>query len=148
MKMASTSNRRTVEKGFATRKLVWVGPLTIIAVVIVNLLIRIVAVSFFGVSDAFMYLQIPLVIGSSVFFLLLALLAFVLVGRFARRPVRFYRILAAVALVVSFLNPVMALSGGFPAPGMNVSIFWTMIVMHVVSALITVGLLTTLAIER
>jgi hypothetical protein len=31
---------------------------------------------------------------------------------------------------------------------MNLPIFWTMIVMHCVSALITISLLTTLAVEQ
>jgi hypothetical protein len=79
--------------------------------------------------------------------LVLALVAFILVGRFARRPVGFYRILALVALLISFLNPVMALVGLFPAPGMSLNIFWTMIVMHTVTALITVSLLTRFAVE-
>jgi len=124
----------------------WVGPLTIIVAALVNLVIRAIAVAFFGVPDSFVYLQAPFVIGSTLIFLLLALLAFVLVGRKASRPVRFYRILGLVALFVSFLFPVQALTGLFPAPGMNLSIFWTMIVMHTVTAIITVGLLTTLAI--
>ncbi len=92
-------------------------------------------------------MQAPFVIGSTVVFLLLALVAFILVGRFARRPLRFYRVLALVALVVSFLNPVMALVGLFPAPGMNLPTFWTMIVMHTVTAMITVSLLTRLTVE-
>lgn len=78
---------------------------------------------------------------------MLALVAFILVSRFARHPVRFYRILALLALFVSFLNPVMVLAGLFPAPGMNLPIFWTMIVMHIVTALITVSLLTRLSVE-
>lgn len=144
--MASTSTRPTFQEGFALRKLVWVGPLTIIVAALINLVIRTIAVAFFGVSDGFTYLQAPFVISSTVVFLLLALVAFVLVGRFARRPVRFYRVLALVALVVSFLNPVMALAGLLPAPGMNLHIFWTMIVMHTVTATIAVSLLTTLAV--
>ena len=59
---------------------------------------------------------------------------------------RFYRILALAALFVSFLNPIMALAGQLPAPGMNLHIFWTMIVMHTVTATITVSFLTTLAV--
>ncbi len=145
--MASTPTRPTFQEGFAIRKLLWVGPLTIIVAALVNLVIRSIAVAFFGVPDGFTYLQAPFVIGSTVVFLLVALLAFALVGRFARRPVRFYRILALVALFVSFLNPVMALTGLFPAPGMNLHIFWTMIVMHTVTAILTVSLLTTLAVE-
>ena len=145
--MASTTTRPISRLGIAIRKLVWVGPLTIIVAASVNLVIRTIAVAFFGVPAGFTYLQAPFVIGSTVVFLLLALVAFILVGRFARRPVRFYRVLVVIALFVSFLNPVMALAGLFPAPGMNLHIFWTMIVMHTVTAIITVSLLTTLAVE-
>jgi hypothetical protein len=145
--MASTSTRPTSQQGVALRKLVWVGPLTIVIAALVNLVIRTIAVAFFGVPAGFTYLQAPFVIGSTVVFLVLALVAFILVGRFTRRPVSFYRILALVALFVSFLNPVMALAGLFPAPGMNLHIFWTMIVMHTVTAIITVSMLTGLAVE-
>ena len=145
--MASMTTRPTSQESVSLRKLLWVGPLTIIVAALVNLLIRTSAVAFFGVPDGFTYLQAPSVIGSTVVFLLLALLAFVLVGRMASRPVRFYRILALVALFVSFLNPVMALAGLFPAPGMNLPIFWTMIVMHTVTAIITVSLLTWLSVK-
>ena len=145
--MASTTTRPTSREAFALRKLVWVGPLTVVVATRVNLAIRSIAVAFFGVPDGFTYLQAPFVIGSTVVFLGLALVAIILVSRFARRPVRFYRVLALVALFVSFLNPVMALAGLFPGPGMSLRIFWTMIVMHTVTALITVSLLTTLAVE-
>jgi hypothetical protein len=145
--MASTTTTPTSKSGVALRKLVWVGPLTIVIATLVNLVIRTIAVAFFGVPDGFMYLQAPVVIASTVVFLVLALVAFILVGRFARRPVGFYRILALVTLFVSFLNPVMALAGLFPASGMNLHIFWTMIVMHTVTAIITVSLLTRLAVE-
>ena len=143
----STSTGQNSKKRLAISKLVWVGPLTIVVAVMAMLLVRTLAVAFFGIPDGFTYLRAPLVISSTIIFLLLALLAFVLVGRFARRPVRFYRILALVALVISFLNPILALAGLFPAPGMNLHIFWTMIVMHCVAATIAVSLLTTLAVE-
>ncbi len=146
--MASTTHRPTAQEGFALRKLLWVGPLTIVAASVVNMALRAVAVNFFGVSDGFLYFQPSYVIGGTVVYLLLALLAFVLVGRVARHPVSVYRLVALVALCVSFLTPVMALTGLFPAAGMNLHIFWTMLAMHLVSALITVGLLTTLAAER
>src|SRR5215469_10017460 len=144
--MASMTPHPTSRPGVALHKLVWVGPLTIGIATLVNLAIRTLAVAFFGVPAGFTYLQAPFVIGSTVVFLLLALVAYVLVGRFARRPVGFYRILAVVALFVSFLNPVMALAGLFPAPGMTLHIFWTMIVMHTVTAVITVTLLTRLSV--
>jgi hypothetical protein len=141
--MASTLLREQV----ALRKLIWVGPLTIVSTVIVNLIIRSIAVSSFGVPETFQYVEAPYVIGSTIVFELVALLVFELVNRFARRPIQFYRILAFVVLCISFLSPVMALVGLFPAPGMTLSIFWTMIVMHIVSAIIVVGLFTTLTRE-
>jgi hypothetical protein len=147
--MVSTSIRLTPPERVAARKLMWVGPLMIVVVALVNLVVRTLAVSFFGVASSFVYLQTPVVIGSTVGFLMLALLAFVLVGRVSRQPVRIFRIVAGVALLVSFLNPLLLLAGWWlPAAGMNLHIFWTMIVMHTVSALITVSLLTTLAVER
>jgi hypothetical protein len=146
--MTSASAHPALQEGFAMRKLLWVGPLTIIVAALATLLVRAIAVAFFGVSDGFTYFQAPNIIGSTVFYLLLALLAFFLVGRFARHPIRFYRILALVALVISFVNPIMALTGLFPIAGMSVPIFWTMIVMHCVAAIVAVGLLTTLAVER
>jgi Family of unknown function (DUF6069) len=142
--MASTLLREHV----ALRKLIWVGPLTIVSTIIVNLILRTIAVSSFGVPETFQYVQAPYIIGSTIIFGLLALLVFVLVNRFAQHPIRFYRILAFVVLCISFLSPVMALVGLFPAPGMTLSIFWTMIVMHTVSAIIVVGLLTTLTREQ
>ena len=141
--MASTLLREQV----ALRKLIWVGPLTIVSTVIVNLIIRSIAVSSFGIPETFQYMEAPYVIGSTILFVLVALLVFVLVNRFARRPIQFYRLLAFVVLCISFLSPVMALVGLFPAPGMTLSIFWTMIVMHIVSAIIVVGLFTTLTRE-
>ncbi len=147
--MVSTSTRSTPQERVATRKLVWVGPLMIVLAVLVNLVVRTLAVGFFGVASSFLYLQIPVISVTTVVFLLLALLAFVLVGRVSRHPVRIFRIVAGVALLASFLNPLLLLAGlWLPAPGMNLHIFWTMIVMHIVSALIAASLLTTLAVER
>ncbi|EFH83281.1 DUF6069 family protein [Ktedonobacter racemifer] len=138
--MASTISHKQV----ASRKLLWVGPLTLIVAALVNSLIRTLAVAFLGVPESFASLQLPSVIGSTIFFVLLALLAFALVSRFARRPIQFYRVLALIALCFSLLTPIMALTGLFPAPGMNLPIFWTMLAMHIITAAIVVGLLTTL----
>lgn len=143
--MASITTHSPSKPQVAFGKLFWVGPLSISVTVLADLLVRTVAVAFFGVPDSFVYLHAPFLIGSIAFFGVLATLTFALVARFARRPVRFYRTLASVVLLVSFLNPVMALSGQLSAPGMNIHIFWTMIVMHCVAALIIVSLLTRLS---
>lgn len=147
--MISTSTRSTSQEKVAIRKLVWVGPLTIALAVALNLVVRSLAVSFFGVSASFPYIQVPVIIITTVIFLVLALLVFVLVGRVSNRPARNFRIIGGIALVASFLNPSLQLAGHWlPATGMNLPIFWTMIVMHVVSALITISLLSTLAVEQ
>ncbi len=138
--MASTLPREQL----APRKLWWIGPVTIVVAAIINLIIRSIAVAFLGVPETFLYLQPASIIGSTIVFLLLALLAFVIVIRTARAPIRFYRILALILLLISLLTPIMALTGLMPTPGMNLPIFWTMIAMHIVSAAITVGLFTTL----
>lgn len=138
--MTSTLSREQL----APRKLWWIGPVTIVVAVIINLIIRSIAVAFLGVPETFPNFQPATIIGSTIIFLLLALLAFVIVIRTARNPIRFYRILALVFLLISFITPVLALAGLYPTPGMNISIFWTMIAMHIVSAAITIGLFTTL----
>jgi Family of unknown function (DUF6069) len=144
--MSSLSTHSPSKQKVAFGKVLWIGPLSIGVTILADLLVRTIAVAFFGVPDSFVYLQAPFLIGSIAFFGVLATLAFALVARFARRPVRFYRLLASVALLVSFLNPIMALSGQFPVVGMNIHIFWTMIVMHIVAALIMVSLLIRLAV--
>src|SRR5579871_1410519 len=121
--MISTSTRSTPQERIATRKLVWVGPLMIVIAVFANLVVRTLAVSFFGVASSFLYLQIPVVSITTIVFLLLALLAFVLVGRASRQPVRTFWIVASVALLLSFLNPLLQLAGHWlPATGMNLHI--------------------------
>ena len=89
--MTSTLSREHV----ALRKLWWVGPLTIISAALANSIIRTIAVAFFGVPGTFQYFQATYIIGSTIMYLLLALIAFALVSRFARRPLRFYRVLAS-----------------------------------------------------
>lgn len=142
--MASAS----IQEHIVTRKLLWVGPLVIVLAILVNLIIRSLAVSFFGVPNTFQLLQPASIITSTIVFLLLAILVLMLVKRFSHRPIRTYRVVGLIALLVSLLSPVMVLAGLMPAPGMNISIFWTMILMHIVTAAIAIGLLTTLTREK
>ena len=144
--MTSAITHPTTHKAFAAHKLLWVGPLSIIVAAIANLAIRGIATSFFGVAQGFAYFQAYYIVGSTVVYLALALLAFVLVGRVAQHPAPAYRLLALAALAVSFLSPLMALAGLFPVAGVTLPIFWTMIAMHTVTAMLTVSLLTTLAV--
>ena len=70
-----------------------------------------------------------------------AAVVFALIGQFSRRPIRAFRIVAAVVLVLSFATPLTI-------PGAPLSMVLTMELMHVVAAAVIVGLLTTLARGR
>src|SRR2546428_12258281 len=100
--MVSTSTHLTPKVRFAIRKLVWVGPVTIVVVALVNFVEPLLAVSFFGVASSFVYLQSPFVIGSTVVFLALALLAFVMICRASTHPLWGYRFVCGWGRLVSF----------------------------------------------
>ena len=67
-----------------------------------------------------------------------ASIVFAIIGLFARRPVRLFRIVATVVLVLSFVMPATV-------PGVPVAMRVSLAVMHVVAWAVSVGLLTTLA---
>lgn len=64
-----------------------------------------------------------------------AALVLALIGRLSRRPVRTFRIVAAIALVVSFLTPLSV-------DGAPLSMVLTLELMHIVAAATIVGVLT------
>jgi hypothetical protein len=80
----------------------------------------------------------PMVVAMSAVGAVAGTLVYALVGRFARRPVRAFRVVSVLALVLSFAGPLTI--PGAP-PGMVVAL----LVMHIIAAVIVVGLLTTLA---
>jgi hypothetical protein len=67
-----------------------------------------------------------------------AAIVFAVIGLFARRPVRLFRIVATVVLVLSFVMPATV-------PGVPVAMRLSLVVMHVVAWAVSVGLLTTFA---
>lgn len=146
MNTTTHSTQRTPQY-LSWNTLFWIGPLTILACVVVNIIVRAVAVTFFGVSASFQPLQPPTIIVSTVVYLLLAIVALLLVSRVSEHPGRAYRIVVSVCLLLSLLFPVMALAGIFPTSGMGASIFWSMVAMHVLSAAIVIVLLP-MAITR
>ena len=67
-----------------------------------------------------------------------AAIVFAIIGLFARRPVRLFRIVATVVLVLSFVMPATV-------PGVPEAMRLSLALMHVVAWVVSVGLLTTLA---
>jgi len=116
----------------------WVGLLAAVTAAVTNVLVRAISGALFDVPLAFQALTLGPVVVSSIVGALGATIVFAAVGRFARRPIRLFRIIAVVVLLLSFINQVVAL------PGADLQTILTLEFMHVVVAAISVGLLTTL----
>ena len=83
---------------------------------------------------------VPVVLNSFVPAILAAIFL-ALLQRFARRPIRLFRIVAAVLLVLSFANP-------FTIPGAPIAMILVLDLMHIVAAATIVGVLTTAPVKR
>ena len=83
---------------------------------------------------------VPVVLNSFVPAILAAIFL-ALLQRFARRPIRLFRIIAAVLLVLSFANP-------FTIPGAPIAMILVLDLMHIVAAATIVGVLTTVPVKR
>jgi hypothetical protein len=68
---------------------------------------------------------------------LMGALLFAVMGRFTRRPIRTFRVVAAVVLVLSFASP-------FTLPSAPVAMIRALLLMHVIAAVAITGVLTTL----
>ena len=130
-------------KRISFRRLLWVGPLAVLASVIANVLVSITTVALVGISPEFEPLHLRPVIGFTVVGVLGAVLVFALVARFSRRPVRLFRRIALVVLLLSFM-PDLSLLNASPYAGTTVQSVIALMLMHVVACLISVSLLTTL----
>ena len=120
-----------------------VGLLAVLAAVVVNLIIRTLAVALFGLSGF-----LPLTVGPTVVFtvagVLGAVAVFALMARFARDPGRLFVRVAFVVLLLSFVPDVLLLFAG-SIPGTTVAGVAALVAEHVATWAITVGMLTTLA---
>ncbi len=114
--------------------------------VVTNILIRTVAVSVFGIGEGFL----PLGVGPTIVFTAVgmtgAVVAFGLILRFARRPVWLFRRVALVVLLISLVPDVLMLFSGL-TPGVTVAGVVTLMLEHVASWAVAVGVLTTLVKE-
>jgi len=124
-------------------RLLWLGPLTILASILGVLIVRVIAVAILRPDPA------PLSLGwvmPTLFTLVLvtgAVLVFALVARFAKNPIRTYQMIALVFLLLSFLPDV-----GFarsPMSGANWPNAIALMIMHVVAWAICVTMLANLS---
>jgi hypothetical protein len=136
---AATSTQRVV-----LSRLAWVGPLTILAAVVANIIVQQIAVALLQPDPAFLPLSFAVPIVFTVVGVLGAVIAYALIGRFAKRPLPLFRRVALITLVVSFVPDILMLVTGFN-PGTTAANVMALIVMHVVAWAIAVGMLTRLA---
>ncbi len=127
----------------------WAGLLTVLAVTVVNSLLDLAAVVLFAVPDQFEPLQLWAVIFTSVLVVIGATGVFAIVARFAQRPLTLFRRISWTVLAVSLL-PLIPMLLIEPAwyPGTNLQTIGTLVAMHVLTAAITVALLTKFASEN
>lgn len=137
------SSDPTPSERIEVRRLWWVGPLTVIVAVLANLLVRAIGQALFEVSPEFDPFQVPQIafltavgVGSGV-------VVFAVVTRAAQRPLRTFRIIAAVAFLLSLIPDVILLVMQ-PFPGTTAPAVATLMVMHVVATAITVLMLERL----
>jgi hypothetical protein len=127
--------------------LVGAGVATVAVAVLVNVVIRTVAVSVLGIGEGFL----PLGVGPTVVFTMVgmagAVVVFGLMLRFAKRPVRMFRRVALAVLLVSLVPDVLMLLAP-SMPGTTVAGVLTLMVEHVVSWAVAVGVLTRLVGEK
>jgi hypothetical protein len=140
--MTTTATGQTGRVDF--RKLLWVGPLTIIAAIVANLIIQQIAAAALRPDPSFMPLSPPPPIMFTLIGVLGAVIVYAVVGRFAHRPIALFRRIALVALLVSLIPDVLLLLPG-GMPGANLPNVIVLMLMHVVAWAISVNLLTRLA---
>lgn len=140
--MSTTATSSAPERRVAIGRIWWVTLLAIAAASIANLIVYAIATALFAGPRQFSYLAPLNIVVSTTIYLVVAAIVFALIGRFSKRPIRLFRVVAIVALVLSFAMPLSAMQFSPPADMTTVAI---LLVMHVVAAIITIVLFTTLA---
>ena len=127
------------------RRLLWVGPLTILASILGVLIVRVIAVAILQPDPTPMSLGWVMPVIFTFVLVTGAVLVFALVSRFAAKPIRTYQIIAFVFLLISFLPDI-----GFarsPMPGANWPNALALMIMHIVAWGICVSMLSKLSLE-
>ena len=136
----------SANEGIQTRKLWWVGPLTVLASVIGVLIVRSIAMAILPPPYAPGLEMIAISIVLTVVLCTAAVIVYALVARYAKNPIRTYIIISSVFLVISFLPDIAAVSMPMPGAGWPYSI--TLMIMHVVAGFITVYMLIKLTTTK
>ncbi len=145
--MEATQGSHVKGERVAFGRLLWAGPLAAFAAAVANAVVYFVAYVLGAIPrdvvvEGFGPITLEPVVFASVIGAVAAAVVFAIVALLARRrPIRTFNVVAAVALVLSFYTP-------FTVAGAPVAMVATLLLMHVVAAMVIVGVLTTLARAR
>ena len=127
------------------RRLLWVGPLTVVAAVVAVQIVRLIILALLPQASNVMQLS---VLGISVVFTAVlvigAVLVFALVARFAAKPIALYQRIALIVLVLSFIPDALLARSSMPGASWPNAI--ALMVLHVVAWGVTVWMLTNLTV--
>ena len=127
------------------RRLLWLGPLTVVASILGVLVVRVIAVAVLRPDPMPISLSWALPSLFTAVLATAAVVVFGLVARFAKNPLRTYQIVAFVALLISFLPDLGYAGSRIPGASWPVALF--LMLMHVVAWAICVSMLTRLSID-
>jgi Family of unknown function (DUF6069) len=127
------------------RKLLWVGPLTVLASIFGVLIVRVVAVAILQPDPVPLSLGWIIPIISTFVFVTGAVLVFALVSRFAANPIRTYQLIALIVLLLTFVPDVVFVQVHFLNSTWPITI--ALMVMHVVVWGICMVMLSKLTLE-
>ena len=141
--MEDAQINRVQDEHVAFKRLLWATPLAAVAAAVGNAVVYFVASALGAMPQDFVVQGSgPITLGPVVLSSLIgaagAAVIFAVVVLLSRRPIWTFRIVAVVALVLSFVTPLTI-------PGAPLSLILTLELMHVVAAVIITGVLTTLA---
>ena len=125
------------------KRLLWAGPLAAVSAAVANAVVYFVASALGTMPQDFVVqgsgpITLAPVVVSSLIGAAGAAVIFTIVALLTRRPIRTFRVVAAVVLALSFATPLTI-------PGAPLSMILALEFMHVVAAVVIVGILTTLA---
>ena len=128
------------------RRLLWVGPLAVLASIVGVLIVRIIAVAVLQPEPLPLSLMWLTPIIFTAVLVTGAVLVFALVARFAKNPIRTYQVIAFVVLLLSLLPDVAYAGSGMPGANWPTAI--ALMVMHVVAWAICVPILSKLSVSE
>ncbi|HLY32215.1 MAG TPA: DUF6069 family protein [Ktedonobacterales bacterium] len=138
MSATHTSSGALKRQWFSSRFL-WVGALTILAAVVMNTLITLVAHAVFTVAPTFVPLQFTSVIPATGVAVTGAILVFALINRWSLQPVRLFRRIALGVLLVSIIPGLLLPFIGL-FPGTTLPEVGALLLMHLATALLCINL--------